>query len=424
MVDLSDSNATKNWISEQERDVVICFATRNALRALPVVVEASPDLMLPTLRAVAIAAAACRTQTPDLVERAKSCVAHESFSKGRFEGNTTDAYYGGPDAAVSAATCVFETSAGAYQAALNTVRNTARAVTQSAKRAPDLAAEVAAQEDADFLNHASHPLEVFDRGLWSYQTAPDGIEPSLFKLQSFWRGSPEAWEFWNGWYEGFWHGKPLPWDVQQELGELPDFLWDNGPQWIAVKTRAIKRGRNEEPQLKDADDQGVPSVTGHDRNTIVERISQNRDAIALTVASLVVQIEEFRETVRGRIGLDPDYRSELLAFLEQLTLTLERLLQNLPVDDAPVSDETATEISLWWKDLRPLLSVEAKKYISPENMTQAFFPVSIIMLCTGVGAMLGHPTAGGLVGGLITGQVKPGKAVDDLFGPSNAGKSD
>ena len=60
-----------------------------------------------------------------------------------------------------------------------------------------------------------------------------------------------------------------------------------------------------------------------------------------------------------------------------------------------------------------------RRYVSPENVAGAAIPTAIILGCTGIGSMLGQPIAGTVVGGLLTGQLKPGKAADDLLKPKS-----
>ena len=94
------------------------------------------------------------------------------------------------------------------------------------------------------------------------------------------------------------------------------------------------------------------------------------------------------------------------------------MMRALPAEGAQITDEKAGAIAQWWHEFRPLLAVEARKYISPENVAKASVPGGIILGCSGVGAMIGGPMGAGVgafVGKLITGEVKPGKAVDGLL---------
>lgn len=157
---------------------------------------------------------------------------------------------------------------------------------------------------------------------------------------------------------------------------------------------------------------------------IIDRVSQNRDALVLTIANAISQIDEFRETVRGLNGIDPEYRESLLSFLDNLKSKLEGLLHDLPLGQQIVSIKRAYKIADWLHDYRSLISVEATKYLRPENVVQATIPTGLILACTGVGALFGFPVAGTVVGGLITGQLKPGKAADNLFGQSRSSGND
>ncbi|MEE4187081.1 MAG: hypothetical protein V2I76_01360, partial [Roseobacter sp.] len=69
-------------------------------------------------------------------------------------------------------------------------------------------------------------------------------------------------------------------------------------------------------------------------------------------------------------------------------------------------------------ECRALVPGVAKRYAEPSNVVEASVPIGVILGCTGVGAMIGGPVgagAGGVIGGLITNQIKPKQAADTLL---------
>jgi len=97
---------------------------------------------------------------------------------------------------------------------------------------------------------------------------------------------------------------------------------------------------------------------------------------------------------------------------------LQTLLSALPLKPDPIDDETANGLVQWYRDFKPLVTTRAKAYASPDNVAEATVPTSIILGCTALGTLVGGPPGAGigaLVGGLITSQVKPGKAAEEIL---------
>ena len=196
---------------------------------------------------------------------------------------------------------------------------------------------------------------------------------------------------------------------------IPDADWEKGPEHIAGVIEEIRREFERE---KSAEIQSAPKqVTDNEREHIKQTVTANREALALSLAGVLGQLEEFREKVRGLNHLDPDFRDELIEFIDQLSDKLKSLLHDLPMTDEVIDDEKANRLVLWLREFRPLVKKSAAKYATPENVAEAAVPTGIILGCTAIGSLVGPAGAGvgALVGGLITNQVKPGKAADELL---------
>ena len=154
---------------------------------------------------------------------------------------------------------------------------------------------------------------------------------------------------------------------------------------------------------------------------MARRLAANREAIALGAASLLEQVAEFSETVRGNNQFDADIKEQYLAFLDRLSAQLNDLMALLPGSGEEATEAQGEGGVRWLRDLKVALSDEATKYAQPENVAGATIPTGIILGCTGIGTLLGMPVAGAVIGGLVTGQLKPGKAADDLLNPSSPG---
>ncbi len=196
--------------------------------------------------------------------------------------------------------------------------------------------------------------------------------------------------------------------------------WEKGPGWIAEKIEEIRQrydgGKDDQPPRTETEK--PPELSDAEKRCIAQRVQFNRDGLALSIGGVLEQVAEFREKARGLNGLDPDYREDLLAFLDQLSNQLNEMLRQIPAQDEEISDQKASNLAQWWQEFQPLLSEKSREYISPKNVTEAAVPSGIIVSCMGVGALVGGPPGAGvgaLVGGLIAGHVKPNKVLDELM---------
>ena len=157
-------------------------------------------------------------------------------------------------------------------------------------------------------------------------------------------------------------------------------------------------------------------VTEDEKVAIKRKVIANREVLALSISGVLEQLAEYREKVRGLNHLETETRTELLDFVDQLAGKLETLLHDLPMPEEEVDDEKANRMVLWYRAFKPMAKQSVARYAAPDNVADAAVPTGIILGCTAIGALLGHQGAlvGSVVGGLITGQIKPGKAADEL----------
>jgi hypothetical protein len=223
--------------------------------------------------------------------------------------------------------------------------------------------------------------------------------------------------FWHNWYLAMWEGRFTDWDLAVEVAEIPNDVWEAGAEAVAAEIERIRSNRTlSEESNKPSEKEDAPhnALTTSSKENIV----RNRDAIALNAAALIDQLTEFKERIRGLNHLEPEIKQEVLDFIENLEMGLEALLASLPKENAPLSDDEEVVIGGWLDKFYPLMKTNAKHYVSPDNVSEAALPVSFILGFTAIGTMIAGPAGGGvgaLVGGLITGQVKPGKAADELM---------
>lgn len=51
---------------------------------------------------------------------------------------------------------------------------------------------------------------------------------------------PRHWSFWSRWYERAMAGDPLPWELQREIALIPDAIWQQGPEAVALRIAEIE----------------------------------------------------------------------------------------------------------------------------------------------------------------------------------------
>lgn len=240
-------------------------------------------------------------------------------------------------------------------------------------------------------------------GFWGNDTAFGGTHLDL--------------EFFELWHRGFIDGKPLDWELQRLVALIPDAQWELGPKQIAGEIKKIQKRHEVEKVTSAARTEIEEPVPLFAPEAIIQKLTANREAIALAAAGLLEQLSEFREKVRGDNKLDVEIKAPLLAFLDNLTVKLHDLLRLIPMEGVEIEEQDVEGGIRWLRSFRVAFLRDARKFSSPENIAGATIPTAIILGCSGLGAMVGMPIAGTVVGGLLTGQLKPGKAADEVLKP-------
>ncbi|MEP0154462.1 hypothetical protein [Pseudophaeobacter sp.] len=284
--------------------------------------------------------------------------------------------------------------------------------------APPCAALSAVFSDAEAAKNGD-PHQIFTGALWPRSQDAD---PLLTMWETFaaLHDPTGIWTFWRDWYRGMLTGAPMDWDLQQPMALIKDEIWKAGPEDVAKEIERIRKTFNPKDH-KEKNQPNKDPVTAGAAETMAKRLQMNRDAISLTSASLLEQIAEFREKVRGNNYLDADFRDQLLSFLDQLTADFHSLIGTLPASTKTPDTKAGENAVRWLRDFKAHFFKEAVAYTAPENVATATIPTGIILGCTAVGSLVGMPVAGTVVGGLLTGQLKPGKAADELLQPKSTG---
>lgn len=155
-------------------------------------------------------------------------------------------------------------------------------------------------------------------------------------------------------------------------------------------------------------------VTSRAKVSLVrKRIEENRLTILIVISDQVRQLSEFREKVAQNNWLgaeNPDFRDQLLSFIDQLTENLTGIGKSLP-DAGASNDEEFEAVASWFARFEAHVSDQLQSYIAPDNVAAAVLPVGIVLGCGAIGSLLGGPIgfgAGSFVGQYVTGHLKPG----------------
>lgn len=264
--------------------------------------------------------------------------------------------------------------------------------------------------------------EMMRQPLWHGEPVPEGNRAQDLGATIF--DTDPRFAFFARWYGGMVRGEPLPWELQEKVALIPEETWKAGVDAVAA---AVEKSEREWTGDKPSEPAELSQVTEKEISVVTQRVTVNRDALAVTVASLLDQLDSFRDRVRGVNTLDPDVRDKLLAFIDGFRSQLGELLSDLPAPGEDVEEVRARRLVQWLREYRGVLKTKLVQYTSPENLGEATVPTAIILGATGVGAMMGAPLAGAAVGGLIGNQMKPSDAVKVLLKPdpvedSNAGQ--
>lgn len=266
----------------------------------------------------------------------------------------------------------------------------------------------ACETDASYLDRQFGGTPLFNEPLW-----PTGIPGALYEplnaLRTIWEEEKETRDFFARWYEGMLIGAPTPWDTQFAVLQIPDSIWEEN-QRLAKEIARI-----EPPILANSKNFNTLDSSSNPVVFVRQRVEENRDAIAVSSSAILALIKGEKERIRGSNSMEPEERQRILKALDELLTQVSALLSSLPRPGDELEDEDAQKITNWVQQFKPLLRKKSLEYVAPENVVEAAIPTAIILGCTGLGSMLGMPLAGAAVGGLITNQVKPGKAAQDLL---------
>ncbi|OCW57241.1 hypothetical protein [Hoeflea olei] len=458
--EFEEREGLESWLREKPADWAQAIAARSALRAFPLVFEVATfaerrlpmagkqSLILMSWRATFISWAA--SKYPDYRMESLASAAANALSATAIGDITYIAI--AKVARASALATTTTTAARAAKAAATAASNTAAAAATTAALTSAAAAAsaesavwAAVNTDAKFLQGnekgCNAPSDLMAKLLWLEPTAdkkrPGNYWP-LFAREAFdhfseidWVKS-SAWEMIIAWYLAISpHSRSAQprtlWGEKADtvIAMQPKEFWEREPEEVLAAIAEIVDWAPPEAHLDSRQDRNrhvKANSIGRSHQVSAQAVgkalSDNREPLLFSLASLQQQIAEFRERVRGDNQLAPDFRAELIAFLDGLEASLSELAGLVPESaDKGVSKEDAAEAATWLVKYKARILAGLEDYCAADNVADTTLPVGIILGCGTVGALVAGPMgfgAGAFFGQLVVRHAKPGTVGDKL----------
>jgi len=228
---------------------------------------------------------------------------------------------------------------------------------------------------------------------WHLNATSD-FERFLFQLNN-------NWHVWCEWYRSLCNGNSV-WGLSANKAEDlivrittqdKDF-WDRGATEVNVEiARWLEEIRAEEGERKN----GVKktNLTASDIVTdlvaAIQKARVNHDHLVLTSAMLRMEIDEFKEKLRGDNELDPGLRDKLTTLLDNHAEAVEEMIaitEELPEN---ISDDDVNKFKPWFDTYVESVKNEFPRYTDPKKFGKATIPAIIVGLSASVGLMFGMP---------------------------------
>lgn len=223
MVDVTDRKALEAELRKRPREQVVAFASRCALRALPMfdvrlARSAHDTAQFVTLCRATLSGAVAATgpTAPDRVARAAAYAADAAYA------SAADAAY----------------AASARSASAASAADAAYASAADASASASAAYAAAATSDLDSLEALSPVKSLFGEPLWP-RGAPGSVAERWSSLRNRLAGDG-AFAFWLRWYEAMRDGRAVDWEMLEEVVLIDNAVWEEGPDRIAEEIAKIE----------------------------------------------------------------------------------------------------------------------------------------------------------------------------------------
>jgi hypothetical protein len=174
------------------------------------------------------------------------------------------------------------------------------------------------------------------------------------------------------------------------------------------------------PELDGSDLPPMPS-----RQRVRDALINKKTELREFYEALLIEINVCHLQIEGDNWLainEPEKRAELLKFLDDITILAKEIPDLTPDQDKQPTEKQIEKAQTWTYRYLETLKQQSDAFFAPETIARVSFPIGVILICGGIGALLGGLTLGGLgifggasmgtlVGKFITGELKAGSMV-------------
>lgn len=233
-VDFSNVAAAQEWLEGQTVEVCCAISSRAALRFCANLKELDdgsfPRVAITSFRAVLTSAVRGLGRTADLDWLKGSALSAAHFAQ---------AAHISVNLSVSAGTRPF--SARNYVSAACYAASVAAADVVAGSTAAGFAGRAAGS--AASFDAVQTNLTDYHIPLWSGADVPPVIQDAHERFLDRLNQDRAIWGFWHDWYLAMWEGTFRDWDLATEVAKIPEDVWEEGPEEVALAIRNLEAQR-------------------------------------------------------------------------------------------------------------------------------------------------------------------------------------
>ena len=231
------------------------------------------------------------------------------------------------------------------------------------------------------------------------------------------------------WYRSVLQGKKgFLTSAEKKIALMPKEDWEGDPVEVMDRVAAIAgwsrdMTRGGDFYLEDdVEEKPYNASTNTEKSyfksgKIKHTLKENKNVALSMCQSLLLQIAEYKEKIRGKNHIEEQTRNDLIAFLNKLEADLKDIVEAVITDGMGINDKTVNRIKSRLNRFNSRFKENLPKYFEPEHLADITPPVSIILGCGSIGALFGGPVGfgiGAFVGKLVTQEAKPGQSSDKV----------
>lgn len=284
--EIRDEETLVEWIQWRSADEAVVLTQRAVCRALPLYGRAMREpwaldanlTALPLLRLNLTGVATARARPlVRLPSPPPDSAAMKKASDAARDG-------GSPDLAIipDVTLCAADVAFGARSDAIKLRDTVAKVVGYTARASSD--AERIWEQIREDARTLERDADLSGVPLWSIPL-PDWFREADAGMRALSQADP-AYDFWLRWWDGLVSGRQLPWTLQEKVALIPDEVWQQGAEAVAVEIRAIEQGDELRPFAE-------PS-------SLERTLERNRTAILLQFDALIAFVEGEIDLLRGQ----------------------------------------------------------------------------------------------------------------------------